>query len=108
MSAKEKEGCLEAGIAFAVGMAFLPITYALWGFTTSRLWLWFVVPQFDLAPLSIPVAIGLSLVLSQFKRSPKTDKDKTTAQVVAESIGIGIGNPLFTLAVGAALHHWFM
>jgi predicted membrane-bound mannosyltransferase len=107
MSEKPTEGCGEAMVAIAIGVLFTPFTYALWGYTTSTLWSWFVVPQFALAPLSVPTAIGIALVLSQFRRRLPPEKDKTTAQVVGESIIAGIGNPLFALAIGAVVHRWF-
>jgi heme A synthase len=106
MSEKPKEGCSEVLVAFAIGIALMPVTFALWGYATSKLWAWFVVPQFDLAPLSVPSAIGIALVLSQFKRRPAPEKDKTTVQVVGESIIAGVGNPLIALAVGAVVHRW--
>jgi predicted membrane-bound mannosyltransferase len=107
MSERPKEGCRDVMVALAIGLLVTPFTFALWGYTTSVLWSWFVVPQFALAPLSVPTAIGISLVLSQFRRRQAPEKDKTTAQVVGEGIVSGIGNPLFALAVGAIVHRWF-
>jgi hypothetical protein len=107
LTEKPKEGCGEVVGALTVGILIAPFTYALWGYTTSTLWAWFVVPQFDLAPMSVPTAIGISLVLSQFRRRPPPEKDKTTVQVVVESAISGLGNPLITLGIGAAVHRWF-
>jgi hypothetical protein len=104
---KQKEGCGEVLVAFAVGFAMMPFTYALWGYTTSKLWSWFVVPQFDLAPLSVPSAIGIALVLSQFRRKPPPENDKTTTQVMVEGTIAGFGNPLISLGIGAVVHRWF-
>lgn len=41
-----------------------PIVLALRGFVLAQLWLWFVVPQFGVAPLKIPVALGISTIIS--------------------------------------------
>lgn len=108
MTEKPKEGCFEQIIALGIGLLVMPVTYALWGWATSKLWGWFVVPQFNLAPLSVPMAIGVSLVLSQFKRRQASEKGKTSAEIVAESIVFGVLGPLTALGIGAVVHRWFV
>jgi hypothetical protein len=63
----------------AVGCAIgLIIFGTLWrGFVASKLWLWFVVPQFGLAPLPIAIAIGLSTLVALFTPSRPSDPDKS-------------------------------
>lgn len=34
------------------------------GWVLSVMWMWFIVPTFGLAPLSIPIAIGIGLILA--------------------------------------------
>lgn len=34
------------------------------GFVLSKLWLWFIVPIFNLPILSIPIAIGISIIVA--------------------------------------------
>lgn len=61
------------------GIPVLLAASAVWrGFTLSILWGWFIVPLFGLPALSIPFAIGLSLVvgfLSQQAHQAHSDKD---------------------------------
>lgn len=51
----------------------------LWrAFVGTKLWLWFVVPQFGLAPLPIAIAIGLSILSGLYSRHdwPEKKEDK--------------------------------
>ena len=45
-------GCVMALVALAVA----PVSYAWSGFVASKLWAWFVVPQFAVKPISVPVS----------------------------------------------------
>lgn len=48
-----------------IGAPTLVVLSALWrGYVLSLLWAWFVVPTFGAAPLSIPAALGLSLLVA--------------------------------------------
>lgn len=49
------------------------------GYVGSKLWIWFVVPQFGLAPLSINTAIGLSVLIGLYssQRAEPKDKERT-------------------------------
>lgn len=83
-------GCLAA-------LLISPLTVVLNGFVLCKLWLWFVVPQFHLAPLTIPVALGISVLVGMLTHQ-QTPRDKTSG--VWTSIAFAILLPLFTLSVG--------
>ena len=74
------------------------ISSILRGYVLSVLWGWFVVPTFGLPALSIPIAIGISLILAftTHQISVKKEEDK--------SFGTQFSNiilyPLLTLAIG--------
>lgn len=74
----------------------------------QALWSWFLVPAFSLSALSLPTAIGISLLMglvtSQYKSpSDNTNSNKATAYLLSY---IFI-RPLFCLVVGyVAL--WFI
>lgn len=57
-------------IAVVVAMTLLR------AFVLLKLWAWFVVPLFNLPALTIPYAIGLSLVVSMFIIHATKDDDK--------------------------------
>jgi hypothetical protein len=58
-------------------IAGLVTILALWrGFVATKLWLWFVVPHFGLAPLPLHIAIGLSALIGLYHAyRPTADKD---------------------------------
>ena len=76
------------------------------GWVLSILWQWFVVPLFNLPHLSIPYAIGISLIVSVLKSSnlshskPKNEEKKDTTTLLAETISIILFVPLFILFLG--------
>ena len=46
------------------------------GFVLSKLWVWFMVPIFDLNPLRIVEAIGLTFLVGYMTKNP-TESNKT-------------------------------
>ena len=67
------------------------------GWALSTLWGWFAVPIFHLPALSIPQAIGVSIVVSllTYQRIPEGAKDKKW-DPIAHSVLV----PLFAVWVG--------
>lgn len=72
------------------------------------LWLWFIAPQFHLAPLTLVNAWGLSLLIGfmtlQYQSSPKKEDD------LAYSISVAcymILSPLMVWGWGGLIHWWF-
>lgn len=51
-------------IGFLVVLGLLAGLAVFEGFVLKSMWAWFVVPTFGLPELSIPVAIGISLIVS--------------------------------------------
>ena len=73
------------------------------GWVLSILWSWFVIPVLHLQELSIPLAIGFSLVVGMLTKTPysSTDKEKkTTNELIMQLLAIAFGTPLFTLLLG--------
>lgn len=79
---------------------------AIWsGYVLSKLWLWFVVTTFEIAPLSIPAAIGVSLVVRYLTYSaPVVDKTKSSADRLFEAVIYAFITPLFALVVGSIVN----
>ncbi len=48
------------------------------GFVFSKLWLWFIVPTFQMQPLRVVEAIGIIFLINfiRVKRDKEVDKDK--------------------------------
>ena len=95
---------------FAVFICGSVVNHIVNGWALTLLWAWFVVATFDVRPLSIPAAIGLSLVVGyltyQFKPDTKEDKEKSFGHRLAEAWVIGVTKPLFALLIGVIVKQW--
>jgi len=63
--------CLGTIFVILVALIVPPLLY---GWVATILWAWFVVPLFELPPLTIPYAIGLSYLIAMY-RSNTVKKD---------------------------------
>lgn len=67
-------------------LAWAPIGMIYSGVVLTKLWGWFLVP-YGLKPISLIIAIGISLILSQIKGyTKKEDKDISALDVILGSI----------------------
>jgi hypothetical protein len=60
---------------FMLVILIMTVTLIINGFVFLKLWLWFIVPTFQMQPLRIIEAIGISLLIS-FIRTGKNKEDK--------------------------------
>ena len=74
----------------------------LWrAFVMTLLWSWFFVPTFGVDELSMPVAFGISLLVSLMTYQPPDTKDTRMAvEQVATAITIGVLLPALALLFG--------
>jgi uncharacterized membrane protein len=86
-------------VATFIVCAFLSALYS--GYVLSVLWAWFVVPTFGLPALTIPVAIGLALIVSFMAKSDAEEKtdDEITSKIVSAVVK-AILKPSFALLFG--------
>lgn len=70
------------------------------GWVLSILWAWFLVPM-GLPPISIPYAIGISLVFGMLAKDSysKSDDDDTREDTIKRLVGIYVA-PLLILFIG--------
>lgn len=75
-------------------------------FVLTVMWGWFVMPTFGLRELSIPAAMGLSLILGMLT-NPGTNKydDHDKAELFGVLVGAAFG-PLLILVLGAIVQLW--
>ncbi len=88
-----------------IGLVLIIAIAAVWsGLVLSILWGWFAVPTFGLPPLSIPAAIGVSMIASyltyQYGLKAEDDKDATKALM---NVAL---RPLVALMVGWVVHQF--
>lgn len=77
------------------------------GWALSKLWLWFIVSTFDIRALSIPQAIGLSLVIAYLAHQhSSTEKKEEYWKQLLELFKLATFKPLFALAFGAIVKLW--
>ena len=67
-------------------------------FVLIQLWSWFVIPMFGLPILTIPFALGLSLIVGMFHPSlnPDTTDNNKNKTIIANAFL----NPIFVLLIG--------
>lgn len=91
---------LMTGLAVVVGVAAVIILViglltVLRAFVLCKLWTWFIVPFFHLPELTIPFAIGITLVAAMFhSHVPPDNENKVQFWTVA------FAGPLITLFFG--------
>ncbi|MDP3994695.1 MAG: hypothetical protein Q8P91_02605 [bacterium] len=71
----------------------------LQGFALKILWAWFVVPTFQLPGLSIPAALGLSMVASYLTHQYNKDERSVDGQIVYPAFEC-----LLVLVIGWIIH----
>jgi hypothetical protein len=98
-------GCIGAIVVLPLVLAYAAL---LEGFVAKQLWLWFIVPTFGLNPLTIPQAIGISILWGLFSPSPsrQADDDESVGDAIAK-MGIRASmKPAMALIVGWIVMHW--
>jgi hypothetical protein len=70
--------------------------YFINGFVISKMWAWFIVPTFGAPQLSIPVAIGIGMLIAMLAKNNIEKKEKESLLV---TIGIALLSPLMTLLI---------
>ena len=95
-------------------MAFLGYTFtvliyvvfgALWrGYVLFVIWAWFIVPTFGAPTLSIPAAIGVSLIVAYLARDGRPEeKGKKFSDELANGFVLAALAPLIALSLGAVV-----
>jgi hypothetical protein len=87
----------------AVGALLIVASSVFRGWILTLLWAWFVVPQFHLSQLTIPIAIGLALILGYLTQPNIGTKEPEKTSWAATFLASFIG-PIITLGVGWIVH----
>lgn len=86
-------------------LLLLPCSSFADAYVLMRLWGWFVVPQFHVAPLSLAVAIGLDAMWLLFRTMPgKQTKEQLAEWQIRDSVLPIIMKPGTALAIGYLAH----
>ena len=77
------------------------VSYVVNGWALSVLWTWFVSPVFSVAPLSIPQAIGFSIVVGVLTHQSKPKEEgKETSELIAEILAYSVFSPPLIVFIG--------
>jgi hypothetical protein len=76
------------------------------GYVLSLLWMWFVVTAFHVPTISIPVAIGLGIVVRMFAQEmpDQNKKDEDASKAMIRLCCYAFISPLIALIFGAIVH----
>ncbi len=97
---KSETGLASLGLIVFIFFAIIG-SFIANGWALSVMWGWFVVPLFGLPALSIPAAIGLSMVVGMLThQTMPTEKDKSAGLLITGIIAHAILTPLLIVAVG--------
>jgi hypothetical protein len=95
---------LALGLLMVLGTPVLVALACIWnGYALSIIWGWFVVPYFNLPPLSIPLAIGVTLVvsvLSNHRTGIEAEKEMEPGKKISILLGRIILRPALVLLFG--------
>lgn len=87
-----------------LGVFGLAVAGSIWsGYVFSVMWGWFVVPYFHLPAISIPVAIGVGLIVSMLthdKTGNEAEEVKTSSEKIAMAIVMSLVLPAIFLFAG--------
>ena len=90
-------------ISILIALAGIP----LYGYVTSTLWGWFVIPVFHVAPIGIVAGIGLSLFVHfiTYRRNAATRPEvDSTSECLANAFTASIVLPIIVYAFGYGIH----
>lgn len=95
-------------IGLVATFVVLLVAGSIWnGYVLSVMWGWFVVPTFDLPQLSIPAAIGASMVASYLTAKPTAHRDdRDSNEILSGALAHTFLLPLFAMGLGWIVNLW--
>lgn len=77
-------------------------------FVFTKVWAWFIVPQFGVDQISLVPAMGVCLVIGfctyHYRREPKDDR--TQKEIIAQACGLMFLHPALVLLIGWIINLW--
>jgi hypothetical protein len=84
----------------------IPLFMIYSGFVLSLLWQWFAVGIFGMQPISIPEAIGVSLLIGYLAHQMTPGDEREAKDKLIESVAFLISKPTIFLLVGWVVSLW--
>jgi len=99
------------GIALSV-ICITTLLIVIQGWVISTLWGWFIVPTFGLPELTIPIAMGIAMILSitnpRSAKIIKSIKEKKEKAEMIEEITVPLIRPFLVVFVGYIIKTFFI
>lgn len=83
-------------------LAAIALSSVIHGWALMKLWGWFIFPYFDVPMITIPVAIGISLIVGMLavkSDSIDSNKKQSTEDAVAQLVG-NVLSPVVVVLIG--------
>jgi len=97
-------------VGYATVTILLMVFSALFnGYALSVLWGWFIVPTFNSPQLSIPAAIGVSMIVGYLAKTIKVDdedKQKPFGETLFKGAVLSVLKPTIALMFGWVVSVW--
>jgi len=88
-------------------IVLIPYSMILNGWAFAKLWAWFIVPSFGLPLLSIPVAMGVALVVTYLTyQVPNSKSDYNMVELLFRGFSFATFKPLICLGTGYIIKCW--
>ena len=102
MNSDYGDAVLKAFGAVALVVTAVVVGVTVRGWVLATMWVWFIVPIFHLPSLTIPQAIGVSMVLALLTKDTASNADdkKSTAEKWAHAGATILVAPVVTLGLG--------
>jgi hypothetical protein len=98
-------------IALAVIALLITPLGIIWsGYALTILWEWFIVSTFGIASLTIPVAVGIAIIINYLTKGysgNEPEDTRTSEEKIIFSIVVAVLKPAFALLFGWVIT-WFM
>ena len=88
---------MSKGVLGIILVFFIALTTIILGLVLVKLWAWFITPYFGLPAITVPVAIGLSLILGMLCTGSDDLKTETKIATILTNSNL---KSLITLFVG--------
>lgn len=93
-----------------VSLLITPLSWVLNGWVLTQLWQWFITPLLGIRAISIPEAIGFSIVVGYLTRRSNCPYKKRSHKEIAIDLMVSIlmtfVSPLISLAIGYVTHQF--
>jgi len=88
-------------------LVLVPLGIIWSGFVLTNLWAWFIVPSFGVPALSIPAAVGLTIIASYLthKSGIIEDGKGMTEKIITSTTHMAL-KPALSLALGWVVAQW--